>query len=123
MTRKHTNNRPILKRRLVSSDEAQAMKFQHRKPCADCPFAKTALNGWLGANTLREWIAMIHGEAMIDCHCTTNRQCAGAAIFRANLIKTPRHPEILQLPPDNGALVFATDEQFIAHHTKPLRKK
>lgn len=112
-----TQSRPILTRRLVSSDEAEPMKFQHRKPCADCPFTKNALNGWLGANTLREWLAMIHGEAYIDCHCTTNQQCAGAAIFRANLCKTPRHSRALRLEPDNGELVFTTDNQFIAHHT------
>lgn len=109
---------PILTRRLVTSDDARPMKTQHRKPCADCPFAKTAFNGWLGANTLAEWVEMAHGEAYIDCHCTTNQQCAGAAIFRANVEKIPKHPRQLILPADNGKLVFATTEEFVTHHTR-----
>lgn len=109
-------NKPILQRRFVSGDEAQPMPTQHRKPCADCPFARTALKGWLGSTTTEEWVAAVAGEARIDCHCTTNQQCAGAAIFRANLIKVCKVPDRLSLPPDKG-LVFETVAEFQNHHT------
>lgn len=107
----------ILKRRLVSDDEAQPTKSQHKKPCADCPFARTALPGWLGNNNLTTWVTMVHGEQFINCHCTTNQQCAGAAIFRANVHKVPRYPELLVLPA-NTKLVFASTNEFVQHHSK-----
>jgi hypothetical protein len=111
---------PILQRRLVSGDEAEKMQTQHKKPCADCPFARTALPGWLGSMTVPEWLIAIHYDASIDCHCTTNMQCAGAAIFRANVCKIP-HSTQLKLEPDRQ-LVFARDQEFIDHHTKKPRK-
>lgn len=49
-------------RRCVTSDEATPAQAPLAKPCADCPFARAALNGWLGGNTIQEWIAMAHGE-------------------------------------------------------------
>jgi hypothetical protein len=108
-----------LKRRFVSEDEAVVTKTQHKKPCADCPFARTAIPGWLGANTIQEWVDMIHGEAFIHCHCTKNQQCAGAAIFRANLLKVPRHPIQLRLPEDTK-LCFGTTEEFVTHHQNTM---
>lgn len=104
-----------LKRRFVSDEQAVKTASQHRKPCADCPFARTSLAGWLGAHTREEWVAMIHGEAWINCHCTTNQQCAGAAIFRANVIKCCRSPEHLSLPADTR-LVFSNNAEFMTHH-------
>jgi hypothetical protein len=58
---------------------------------------------------------MVHGEAFIDCHCTTNQQCAGAAIYRANVCKSPRDKTLLRLEPDK-ALVFASSQEFLKHH-------
>lgn len=108
--------RTALTRRLVSSDEAMPTKSQHRKPCADCPFARKAFRGWIGGLPVAQWVAMVHGETWIDCHCTTNRPCAGAAIFRANVLKLCKSERHLVLPP-NKTLVFATTEEFVKHHT------
>lgn len=113
---------PLL-RRFTSSDEAVRTKSQHRKPCADCPWARTAIPGWLGISTIRqhalatpeEWINKAHSEAVELCHCTTNQECAGLAIFRANVCKLPMRA--LRLEP-NSKLVFASDEEFIRHHTQ-----
>lgn len=107
----------ILTRRFVSDDQAEPAKRQHRKPCADCPFARTALKGWLGNPSLEDWVQMVHGEHYINCHCTTNRSCAGAAIFRANVLKICRDPKHLRLPP-NKTLVFASTQEFVKHHTE-----
>lgn len=76
---------------------------------------------------------MAHGEAPIACHQTITpdrhgegnwddprlRQCQGAAIYRHNVIKTPRNPaDAARLPgvnPDR-TLIFASSAAFLAHH-------
>lgn len=111
-----------MKRRvLISSAEAVPAKVQHKKPCSDCPWARTALNGWLGDMTSEEWIAAAHGEATVECHALTGVQCAGLAIYRANNGKVPRDPSQLRLPADCAA-VFANRNEFIEHHGKAPQK-
>lgn len=104
-----------MKRKLISSREATPAPKQLTNPCSDCPWARDALNGWLGGHTAEEWVAFAHGEARIDCHVHPNVQCAGAAIYRANNCKVPRDPETLQLKP-NTKLVFRSPRVFLAHH-------
>ncbi len=105
----------VLKRRMVCGDDAKRTAKQHVVPCADCPFARTAMPGWLGDMGIAEWIMAVHGESLIDCHVTTNQQCAGAAIFRANVFKSPRDNKLLVLEP-NHKLVFSNDAEFGKHH-------
>jgi hypothetical protein len=57
----------------------------------------------------------VHGETKIVCHVYSDVQCAGAAIYRANVCKVPRDRTILELPAD-GRLVFASAREFLAHH-------
>jgi len=110
-----------VRRQLVSSDQAQPAVGQHKKPCADCPWARASLRGWLGSGSIQEWIADAHGEARIECHTLTGAQCAGAAIYRANVCKSPRNKRLLVLPPDR-ALVFATPAEFSEHHDISRKK-
>lgn len=101
---------------MTSYREAVPQAEQHRKPCHDCPWRRVSLSGWLGSFTPGEWLAMAHGEAVIECHTTTSgHQCAGAATYRANVVKKPRYPGILQLPPD-PVNVFTTPFEFSEHH-------
>lgn len=107
---------------LICSDEATPCKKQITKPCSDCPFARAALSGWLGGLSAKEWIQVAHGdpEPTTDhtglCHAHTGDiQCAGLAIYRANVCKKPRNPKVLILPRDTD-LVFASPNQFIEHH-------
>lgn len=44
------------------------------------------------------------------------KQCAGLAIYRANVCKKPRDRSILTLPADREA-VFAAPSEFRHHHT------
>lgn len=106
------------KRRLTTIDEAVLAKRQHTKPCHDCPFLRDSFAGWLGGMPIKEWLAALHSETVIDCHTKkgVNIQCAGAAIYRANVCKLPSHEEILVLPVDRE-LVFATPMEFIGHHS------
>ena len=109
-------------RRLISADEAVQAKAQHTKPCSDCPWARTALNGWLGGVSAQEWIQRAHGEAKIPCHTLRGAQCAGLAIYRANVCKSPRDPSILRLPADREK-VFATPMEFTEYHERMYRPK
>lgn len=100
------------------------------KPCNDCPWRREATPGWLGPHTPKDWIKIAHGEQPIACHQTIvtepgeergdwehpqMRQCRGAAIFRANVCKNPRHPEIETGPGDTESC-FATNDEFLEHH-------
>lgn len=105
------------RRQLVTVDDARPAKGQHRRPCSDCPWARTALPGWLADMTPEEWIASAHGETRMECHTLLGAECAGAAIYRANVCKRVRDPDALQLPKDTTA-VFATHAEFLGHHRR-----
>ena len=111
--------RAILARkpRMTTSDEAIVTEMQPTKPCHDCPFARTAINGWLGGNTKEEWSALVQGEVLIPCHALKGPQCAGAAILRGNMCKRPRDRSLLVLPPDRDR-VFSHTREFEDHHAK-----
>lgn len=109
-------------RQLISSEDAVDAKCQHETPCSDCPWARTALKGWLGGATPEAWVREAHGEHPVPCHTINGAQCAGIAIYRRNVCKTPRDPEALRLPADREK-VFATPMEFTAHHSAPLRGK
>lgn len=103
------------RKQLVSSDEAVASTRQHVRPCADCPWALTALHGWLGGLTADDWLKAAHGDARIECHTLTGAQCAGAAIYRRNVCKMPRAADALRLSADR-VRVFTSPADFKAHH-------
>lgn len=105
------------RRQFISSDEAKVSSRQHERPCSDCPWSPTSLRGWLGSLTAEEWLEVAHGEGRVDCHTLIGPQCAGLAIYRANVCKRPRDPEQLQLPA-NRTLAFAGPAAFRDHHSK-----
>lgn len=92
------------------------------------------MRGWLGPFSAEEWLELAHGENPIACHQTIHhaddngegdwddpgmRQCRGAAIFRANVCKRPRDPEVAHGPVDRDS-VFGRSDEFLAHHDSPL---
>lgn len=101
---------------LKTYDEAKPAKRQHTSPCSDCPWAQKSLKGWLGNMSVDEWLNAAHGEALIDCHTVSNQQCAGSAIYRANVCKSTHREDVLRLPADR-VKVFSFGE-FRAHHEK-----
>lgn len=111
----------IRKGQLQTYDKAVVTPKQHRKPCVDCPFGRIALRGWI-PETPEEWLLKAHGDGILECHTTKQAnneswQCAGGAVFRANVCKSPRDREALVLP-QNKKLVFASNQEFFDHHTK-----
>lgn len=104
-------------RQLISNAEAKRARSQHTKPCSDCPFARTALPGWLGSMTREEWVHALHSDCRIECHALLGAHCAGAAIYRANVCKRIVDPEGLTLPPDDD-LCFSQPKEFLDHHSR-----
>lgn len=103
------------KRQLITIDEAVEAKGQHKKPCSDCPFARTSLPGWLGGESVDAWMKEAHGNLDIPCHTLRGAQCAGSAIYRTNVLKRNVADGVLLLPADRER-VFATPMEFMAHH-------
>ena len=101
--------------------EAKVARKQHKAPCHDCPWRRASIPGWLGPYTIEEWLQVAHGEGRIECHTVKQFdddgwQCAGAAIYRANVIKQCHDPEILALPKDLKKVFWFGE--FKAHHEK-----
>lgn len=103
-------------RRLISRDEAVDGKMQHVRPCSDCPWARTALPGWLGGGSIEDWVRTAHSDTYVDCHAIRNTQCAGIAVYRRNVSKLVS-PPLLRLDADHEA-VFASPMEFTAHHKR-----
>lgn len=113
----------MTRRQLLTTEDAVPAKGQHMSPCSDCPWARTALRGWLGGTgpvteQVDDWLKEAHGGMDIPCHVLTGAQCAGAAIYRTNVCKRNVAPGVLLLPADREK-VFATPMEFRAHHSGP----
>lgn len=109
-----------MSRKLISTDQAKRISAQHTEPCSDCPFSVYSLNGWLGGHTPEDFIHIALGDDLYPCHALRwprreKLQCAGLAVFRANMCKISRDKRALRLPADR-VLVFLTPQEFIAHH-------
>jgi hypothetical protein len=103
-------------KKFISSEDAVQAKCQHTTPCSDCPWRRDSLNGWLGGASKEEWIQVAHGDQVVPCHTLKGAQCAGLAVYRANVAKLP-YPPNLKLPKDKE-LVFAMPNQFLEHHSR-----
>lgn len=111
----------MAKKQLVSGDEPDIASRQPTEPCGDCPFGRGSLAGWLGTLNVDDWLRAAHSECVIDCHALIAEdgsafQCAGAAIYRANVAKKcwPQ-TGALELP-RNKTKVFTSPMEFEAHH-------
>ena len=73
------------KNQLISGDEAAECPNQPTAACADCPWAREALAGWLGLLSADEWVEAAHSESTAECHALKGPDdsrwaCAGMAI-------------------------------------------
>lgn len=111
--------------------DARPFRRQHQHPCTDCPWKRAAIKGWLGPHDVETWLKLGHSHCRIECHtraiatgvmtelpiATIERphwQCAGASIYRANVIQRVDPPGLIL--PKNPVVVFATPIEFRAHH-------
>jgi hypothetical protein len=105
-----------LQGKLISSAEGGKSNKQHTQPCSDCPMRRDALPGWLGGSTPDEYVRLAHSDHPVNCHVITNQQCAGMAIYRANVVKRCDPPNLV-LPKDT-VKVFGFPTEFLEHHRK-----
>lgn len=113
------NSQPGDATMLTTSGEAPTCDTQVTKPCHDCPWRRVALPGWLGGMSPEDWVELAHGEGGAGCHALGGPECAGLAIYRANVVKSLRDPKAFRLPVDRGA-VFTSPSEFIDHHSGGL---
>lgn len=110
---------------LTTEEEATESNVQHKRPCADCPWRRKSIPGWLGSGDVASWLQAAHGEARVDCHTVKGDpqpQCAGVAIYRANVLKLPRDPETLRLK-KNPTVVFDNPADFARHHSEGIAER
>lgn len=101
---------------------------QRTSPCAECPFARHIKPGALGGSPTSTYVGQANGPFWLPCHCSTDfndpkwktdvtkPQCAGAAIFRANVEVADKMPDFLLKLPKDTTKVFASFAEFVAHH-------
>lgn len=110
------------------------MKKSLKQPCAECPYRRKSLPGWLGADSPEGFMGTTMADHTMPCHMTVDyerknwratlpdaEQCAGAAIFFANICKLSRDPDRMRLPADREN-VFATPMEFVEHHSNTSRR-
>lgn len=112
------------------------MKPPCKSPCRECPMRRKSLPGWLGAATPKRFIASVLADIEMPCHMTvdyekpnwreeiekTGRQCAGVAVFFANICKMSHAKDRARLPADPKN-VFTMAEEFVLHHEAVERFK
>lgn len=101
------------------------------RPCKDCPFARHTPPGALGGGSLEMYLGQVVGPFFLPCHNSpgykqsvinlNDRQCAGAAVFRANLGVDVLMPDSLLHLPAADPLVFVGPLEFLMHHGKMTR--
>jgi hypothetical protein len=102
---------------------------QHTTPCAECPFRRDIKPGLLGGSPVETYIGQSVLPFWLPCHCDKNyerktsqfkkvTQCAGTAIFRANIGVGQLMPDSLLSLPADREKVFGTMAEFVAHHKK-----
>lgn len=111
-----------------------AVKFDLRRPCADCPF-RHDIPGYLTAGRAKEIATALLGDATFTCHKTNeftnegtvetpnSQHCAGALIF---LERQDRPNQMMRWMErlggydyrllDSSAPVFDSAEAFVLHH-------
>lgn len=107
-------------------------QFARKRPCGECPFSRACEPGGTGGSDPTVYVGQAYGPFWLPCHTdpeyntpmslsektATVSQCAGAAIFRANVGADAKMPEGVHRLPADTSLVFATPAELIAHHNR-----
>ncbi|MBO9492204.1 hypothetical protein J7384_17720 [Endozoicomonas sp. G2_1] len=85
-----------------------------KKPCAQCPFRKDTLKGWLGSERMTE----ILEQQSFVCHKKQHLQCAGHMLINGDKNDFVRLAGRLniELELTGKELVFDTQKECIEHH-------
>ncbi len=85
-----------------------------KKPCAQCPFRKDTLKGWLGGERMSEILA----QDSFVCHKKQYLQCAGHMLINGNdngFVRLANRLGI-ELELSGKEMVFETLEDCVSHH-------
>lgn len=109
-----------------------------QKPCKECPFNKKNVLGngseALGGSPPEVYVGQIEGPFWLPCHMDNryrgkntdpndNLQCAGAAIYRANIQVANKMPKgLLRLEPETET-VFKDHQEFLMHYLQITREQ
>lgn len=96
-------------------------------PCPECPFSSDCNPGDTGGSDPTRFIGQAVGPFFLPCHMDPGYekdrynlgllQCAGAAMFRANIgVASLMPPQIHALPASEKA--FGSPVELLAHHLK-----
>ncbi len=102
-----------------------------RSPCRECPWSRTTPPGGNhpGGSPVETYIGQVNGPFWLACHMRYEKgvdakdqtpgrapECAGAAIFRANVGLSDKLSQRLHRLPSDTKKVFADFAEFMAHH-------
>ena len=105
------------------SDDTKKLK----SPCGACPYSKSVIPGATGGSDPEVYVSQGHGPFWLPCHKTCDfsdpswkenyqaQQCAGAAIYRANIERDSLMPAMMHKLPKNDK-VFGSPGELYAHH-------
>lgn len=109
-----------------------------KKPCRECPFNRKNVLGngseALGESPPEVYVGQIEGPFWLPCHMdkrykgkqtdpNNNLQCAGAAIYRANIEVDHKMPRPLLRLEKDTELVFADHQEFLMHYLGITREQ
>lgn len=91
-----------------------------KKPCADCPFRKDTLKGWLGKVRMSE---ILERDTFV-CHKKTHLQCAGHMLIKDDDNQFVRMAKVLgiELELSGRELIFDSEQDCIEHHKERIAK-
>ena len=93
-----------------------------QKPCANCPFKKESLKGWLGEKRMQQ---IVDADSFV-CHKDNTRQCAGHLIVNKkdkdnsdSMFLRVAKSFGIELDLKNEDSIFDTKQQVVNHHKFP----
>jgi hypothetical protein len=100
-------------------------------PCAECPFRRASMAGWLGRSPPEEFVQLIGFEYPMPCHLSVDYEdkkwrekweageigklCRGALIYARNSCKRFDNRALPTLPADRENF-FSNPMEFVKHH-------
>lgn len=99
------------------------MKYQLKKPCPECPYARQ-MAGWIGSHeTAKEFHDIAKEDEPFPCHMILSQACAGNALYMNRLCKLSRDPEKAEFQkgleePEVDILFSFDGSQLVKFHGK-----
>lgn len=113
------------------------VKLCSDKPCAECPFSKQSMRGWLGDYTVDDLLMLYRFDVPFPCHMTMKtatgisadavtdaiqsgkmQLCRGYVEMMKKCYKMPRREWLAEIVKNAETTVDSmTTQEFLEHHT------